>query len=214
MRKNPQFPESARAFTTALGAPRAAFPSSVTCGTPPRVICVSVRGVGATARRAVDLHPALFSLLCRERVDGCGQSWQHCHMRSAVDPAARGSVAQNARPASEVPAAAPRERAPHDLRHTVVSCVTCTTGLWGKDTREEVLLGADSGRALEISSRPRRPAPARPQATVVSRRRAERGSGLRARVAAEQRTCQRPAAGQEERDEQRKWRGEPARVRA
>ena len=121
MRKNPQFPESARAFTTALGAPRAAFPSSITCGTPPRVICVSVRGVGATARRAVDLHPALFSLLCRERVDGCGQSWQHCHMRASVDPAARGSVAQNARPASEVPAAAPRERAPHDLRHTVVS---------------------------------------------------------------------------------------------
>ena len=196
MRKNPQFPESARAFTTALGAPRAAFPSSVTCGTPPRVICVSVRGVGATARRAVDLHPALFSLLCRERVDGCGQSWQHCHMRASVDPAARGSVAQNARPASEVPAAAPRERAPHDLRHTVG------------------LLGADSGRALEIRSRPRRPAPARPQATVVSRRRAERGSGLRARVAAEQRTCRRPAAGQEERDEEREWGGEPARARA
>ena len=86
--KIPPFPESARAFTAALGAPRAAFPSSVACGTPPRVICVSVRGVGATARRAVDLHPALFSLLCRERVDGCGQSWQHCHMRAAVDPAA------------------------------------------------------------------------------------------------------------------------------
>ena len=117
-RKNPQFPESAHAFTTALGAPRAAFPSSVTCGTPPRVICVSVRGVGATARRAVDLHPALFSLLCRERVDGCGQSWQHCHMRAAVDPAARGSVAQNARPASEVPAAAPpRARTPRSAPH-------------------------------------------------------------------------------------------------
>ena len=214
MRKTPQFPESARAFTTALGAPRAAFPSSVTCGTPPRVICVSVRGVGATARRAVDLHPALFSLLCRERVDGCGQSWQHCHMRAAVDPAARGSVAQNARPASEVPAAAPRERAPHDLRHTVVSHVTCTQAVWGKIPREEVLLVADSGRALEISSRPRRPAPARPQATAVSRRRAERGSGLRARVAAEQRTCRRPAAGQEERDEERERGGEPARARA
>ena len=130
--KIPQFPESAHAFTTALGASRAALPSSVACGTPPRVICVSVRGVGATARRAVDLHPALFSLLCRERVDGCGQSWQHCHMRAAVDPAARGSVAQNARPASEVPAAAPRERAPHDLRHTVVSHVTCTQAVWGK----------------------------------------------------------------------------------
>ena len=47
-------------------------------------------------------------------------------------PAARGSVAQNARPASEVPAAAPRERAPHDLRHTVVSHVTCTQAVWGK----------------------------------------------------------------------------------
>ena len=55
----------------------------------------------------------------------------------------------------------------------------------GQEYPREVLLGADSGRALEISSRPRRPAPARPQATVVSRRRAERGSGLRARVAAE-----------------------------
>ena len=170
--------------------------------------------VGATARRAVDLHPALFSLLCRERVDGCGQSWQHCHMRASVDPAARGSVAQNARPASEVPAAAPpRARtprsAPHggQTRHVYAGCV-------GKDTREEVLLVADSGRALEISSRPRRPAPARPQATVVSRRRAERGSGLRARVAAEQRTCQRPAAGQEERDEEREWGGELARARA
>ena len=84
----------------------------------------------------------------------------------------------------------------------------------GQRYPREVLLVADSGRALEISSRPRRPAPARPQATVVSRRRAERGSGLRARLAAEQRTCQRPAAGQEERDEQRKWRGEPARARA
>ena len=27
--------------------------------------------LGATARRAVDLHPALFSLLFRELVDGC-----------------------------------------------------------------------------------------------------------------------------------------------
>ena len=97
----------------------------------------------------------------------------------------RGFVAQNARPASEVPAAAPRERAPHDLRHTVVSHITCTQAVWGKIPREEVLLVADSGQALEITSRPRRPAPARPQATVVSRRRAERGSGLRARVAAE-----------------------------
>ena len=42
--KIPQFPESAHAFTTALGASRAALPSSVACGTPPRVICVSVRG--------------------------------------------------------------------------------------------------------------------------------------------------------------------------
>ena len=212
--KIPPFPESARAFTAALGAPRAAFPSSVACGTPPRVICVSVRGVGATARRAVDLHPALFSLLCRERVDGCGQSCSTAACVPQSTLAARGSVAQSARPASEVSAPAPGELTPRDLRHTVVSCVTCTTGLWGKDTREEVLLGADSGRALEISSRPRRPAPARPQATVVSRWRAERGSELRARLAAEQRTCQRPAAGQEERDEQRKWRGEPARARA
>ena len=94
MRKIPQFPESARAFTTALGAPRAAFPSSVTCGTPPRVICVSVRGVGATARRAVDLHPALFSLLCRERFDGCGQSCSTAtcvpqSTRRRVDPSLR-----------------------------------------------------------------------------------------------------------------------------
>ena len=33
--------------------------------------------VGATARRAVDLHPALFSLLCRERVGGCGAALPH-----------------------------------------------------------------------------------------------------------------------------------------
>ena len=214
MRKNPQFPESARAFTTALGAPRAAFPSSVTCGTPPRVICVSVRGVGATARRAVDLHPALFSLLCRERVHGCGQSWQHCHMRASVDPGGawirRSERSTSLRgPSRRPPRARTPRSAPHggQPRHVYAGCV-------GKDTREEVLLGADSGRALEISSRPRRPAPARPQATVVSRRRAERGSGLRTRLAAEQRTCQRPAAGQEERDEEREWGGEPARARA
>ena len=214
MRKNPQFPESARAFTTALGAPRAALPSSVACGTPPRVICVSVRGVGATARRAVDLHPALFSLLCRERVHGCGQSWQHCHMRASVDPGGawirRSERSTSLRgPSRRPPRARTPRSAPHggQPRHVYAGCV-------GKDTREEVLLVADSGRALEISSRPRRPAPARPQATVVSRRRAERGSGLRARVAAEQRTCQRPAAGQEERDEEREWGGEPARARA
>ena len=214
MRKNPSLPRIRQRFHTTLGAPRAAFPSSVTCGTPRRVTCVSVRGLGATARRAVDLHPALFSLLCRERVDGCGQSCSTATCVPQSTLAARGSVAQSARPASEVSAAAPGELTPRDLRHTVVSCVTCTTGLWGKDTREEGLLGADSGRALEISSRPRRPAPARPQAIVVSRRRAERGSGLRARLAAEQRTCQRPAAGQEERDEEREWGGEPARARA
>ena len=139
-RKNPQFPESARAFTTALGAPRAAFPSSVTCGTPPRVICISVRGVGATARRAVDLHPALFSLLCRERVHGCGQSWQHCHMRASVDPGGawirRLERSTSLRGLSRRPRRAHTPRsAPHDgqLGHVY-------DGLWGKDTQERSCL--------------------------------------------------------------------------
>ena len=132
MRKNPQFPESARAFTTALGAPRAAFPSSVTCGTPPRVICVSVRGVGATARRAVDLHPALFSLLCRERVDGCAQSCSTATCVPQSTLAARGSVAQSARPASEVSAAAPGELTPRDLRTRWSAASRVRRGCGGK----------------------------------------------------------------------------------
>ena len=135
MRKNPQFPESARAFTTALGAPRAAFPSSVTCGTPPRVTCVSARGVGATARRAVDLHPHS-SRFCAEGVlmaaDRTG-STATCvpqSTRRRVDPSLR-TLDQPQR--SQPP---PPESAHPTICATRWSAASRVRQLWDKDTQE------------------------------------------------------------------------------